>query len=280
MTMRRRDFSRSQYQGTAGDDLSGSAPRRWAKRSPRPTTNSEQLRSTAASPGRRRANHLRRGAGSVARRRTISQPSGSPRSRLCRGAVEAVVAMTKKKQLPKYTGALAEAIKSKHQTTIAFSTDGGVDEGQTTKALEQEAARILECQAEKLELLLKHYGVDPSDENCWSVWRGISLQITFRECMLCSNRPKKGRPRKGDQVLQVIQVNGRDLLENWYRWSRRSRKNMAKVLRTQSELQWDEIQTVGARLTRRHLKLATTKKRNGRKNFWKYLFSYLIARRR
>jgi hypothetical protein len=100
--------------------------------------------------------------------------------------------MARKRRAPKYAGALAQPI---YLDLDDYKYSGGL--GQLTKAdpnvVEKKMREMVQKQTfEKMQLLFKHYEIDPSDEQRWKAL-AFSLAITHVPGLQVASRPKPGR---------------------------------------------------------------------------------------
>jgi hypothetical protein len=117
--------------------------------------------------------------------------------------VKAVV-MARKRRAPNYTGALAQPIYQEDH----YKPTGPL--GQPNWKLDKDA--INKRAAEKVQLLYKHYKIDPSDEQCWKKL-ALSLALAHVRGLQFADRPKRKRGRKstwkttglGDELVRAVE---------------------------------------------------------------------------
>src|SRR5262249_44324880 len=99
--------------------------------------------------------------------------------------------MARKRRAPNYTGALAQPI---------YLEDHYVTGGLGQPIREPDIAAITKRGVENMQLLFKHYEIDPSDEQRWRKL-AMSLVLAHVPGLLVVNRPKPGRKRTGKRGL-------------------------------------------------------------------------------
>jgi hypothetical protein len=108
--------------------------------------------------------------------------------------------MACKRRAPNYTGALAQPI---------YLEDHYVTGGLGQPIGEPDTAAITKRRVENMQLLFKHYEIDPSDEQRW--WKlAMSLVLDHVPGLQVVNRPKPGRKPTwktglGDELVRAVE---------------------------------------------------------------------------
>jgi hypothetical protein len=141
--------------------------------------------------------------------------------------------MARKRRAPNYAGALAQPIYLEDH----YKNVGGL--GQSIWERDIDALRTV--WASKMQLLFKHYEIDPSDEQCWQKLATSLALAHVPGLQVVENRPKPGRKptwKTGldDEFVRAVEVKSRtgkstmeaiDELRKEPRWKHYSRQNLA-----------------------------------------------------
>jgi hypothetical protein len=107
--------------------------------------------------------------------------------------------MARRRRAPKYAGALAQPIY-----VDDYKRGGGLGQWE-----EPNFAAIRKRTLEKMQLLFKHYEIDPSDEQRWQAL-AFSLALTHVPGLQLASRPKPGRKPTwqtglGDELVRAVE---------------------------------------------------------------------------
>jgi hypothetical protein len=123
--------------------------------------------------------------------------------------------MARKRRAPDYTGALAQPI---YLDPDDYKYAGGLGQLTDPNVVEKKMREMMQKQAfEKMQLLFKHYEIDPSDEQRWQAL-AFSLAITHVPGLQVASRPKPGRKPTwktglGDELVRAKSRTGKGTKE-------------------------------------------------------------------